>query len=631
MSKSLLYLLPLALLALSCQQKEEPKPIVRENLELGISACESIPGINSSLSDGDEVAVFAGYSASQSFTNVLFTVEKGASVLTTKVKRAKAHKPNVALYPYSSSSSYDESSEEVSYTLPQVQSYLEGGVAPGLLPMVASSSDNNLSFKQVCGVFRISLAGAGVSVNSIEIESVKLSGAAKINAATGEMTMDDSASDKIQYKFASPVSIDTSKDFNIVLPTGGYNTIYYIVYAEDGSKMSAFQENVVIERGAVTTAACTEYKADKVETGGTDLSAMGVANCYIVSAPGDYKFAACNGAGDVISDIASVDWAWAAGEGWTSNEHEYTEILKDLAYESTTGEISFTAGETKGNIILVAKNADGKILWSWHIWYTPKPQEFISGGITMLDRNLGATSSDMGSNGSVGLLYQWGRKDPLIGAYGVGNIGAEVLHETAGANEFASGTDAATAGAGYTAYYIINSAVCGDRWRPTNTSAEGDGPLGIASGAVTDAIIAQLPTAYVHAASLMPNFNADKKPTTWMRYPTSNPCPLGYSVPSIDALNTYFGEAPTVDATNGGVKVGDAWFPTAGYRNIGSNKETLRGVGFTGRYWSDTGVKTGGSIHTTSHWYYFTTVDGIKDNSSGASKLHAASVRCIKN
>ena len=34
----------------------------------------------------------------------------------------------------------------------------------------------------------------------------------------------------------------------------------------------------------------------------------------------------------------------------------------------------------------------------------------------MMDRNLGATSSIPGSGCEYGLLYQWGRKDPFLGA-----------------------------------------------------------------------------------------------------------------------------------------------------------------------------------------------------------------------
>ena len=35
---------------------------------------------------------------------------------------------------------------------------------------------------------------------------------------------------------------------------------------------------------------------------------------------------------------------------------------------------------------------------------------------TMMDRNLGVTSATPGDVGALGLLYQWGRKDPFLGS-----------------------------------------------------------------------------------------------------------------------------------------------------------------------------------------------------------------------
>lgn len=82
------------------------------------------------------------------------------------------------------------------------------------------------------------------------------------------------------------------------------------------------------------------------------------------------------------------------------------------------GYILIRPGTGEGNAIvaLQKKNSNGTYttLWSWHIWvtdYTPSGQ--------WMDRNLGATSSGPPQNdtdvSSLGLLYQWGRKDPFAG------------------------------------------------------------------------------------------------------------------------------------------------------------------------------------------------------------------------
>ena len=49
---------------------------------------------------------------------------------------------------------------------------------------------------------------------------------------------------------------------------------------------------------------------------------------------------------------------------------------------------------------------------------------------TVLDRNLGATSVIPGERSSIGLLYQWGRKDPFVGTGEYGkNSNAKMYNE----------------------------------------------------------------------------------------------------------------------------------------------------------------------------------------------------------
>lgn len=89
-----------------------------------------------------------------------------------------------------------------------------------------------------------------------------------------------------------------------------------------------------------------------------------------------------------------------------------------------------------GNVVIIIQTPGitgfAKIRWSWHIWSlggdvikydanrniydfkTEMTKDF--NGFTWMDRNLGAYTLDRTNDGSWGLLYQYGRKDPFPGA-----------------------------------------------------------------------------------------------------------------------------------------------------------------------------------------------------------------------
>ena len=148
-----------------------------------------------------------------------------------------------------------------------------------------------------------------------------------------------------------------------------------------------------------------------------DLSTVGNANCYIISQPGKYKFKTVKGnSNSSIGEVKSASVLWESFG--TSKTPSIGDLIKRVSYED--GYIFFQTPPKfkKGNAVIAAKDAEGKILWSWHIWLTDMPEEqvYFNNAGTMMDRNLGATSAVPGDVGALGLLYQWGRKDPFLGS-----------------------------------------------------------------------------------------------------------------------------------------------------------------------------------------------------------------------
>ena len=141
------------------------------------------------------------------------------------------------------------------------------------------------------------------------------------------------------------------------------------------------------------------------------------ANSYIVSKAGDYKFKATHKGNSTSSTVGTIKSAVVLWESFgTSTAPSEGDLVKNVAYSD--GYITFTATAAEGNAVIAAKDASDKILWSWHIWLTDQPaeHEYAHSAGTMMDRNLGATSATPGDVGALGLLYQWGRKDPFLGS-----------------------------------------------------------------------------------------------------------------------------------------------------------------------------------------------------------------------
>ncbi len=150
----------------------------------------------------------------------------------------------------------------------------------------------------------------------------------------------------------------------------------------------------------------------------TDLSAAGTANCYLVQQAGDYKFKAVIGNTDAtVGNVKTVEVLW---ESFGTDEMpDVGDLIAAASYKD--GYICFSTPEAfiDGNAVIAAKNSKGTILWSWHIWCAEEgwtEQVYYNDAGIMMDRNLGATSATPGDVGALGLLYQWGRKDPFLGS-----------------------------------------------------------------------------------------------------------------------------------------------------------------------------------------------------------------------
>lgn len=95
-------------------------------------------------------------------------------------------------------------------------------------------------------------------------------------------------------------------------------------------------------------------------TTGSDLSAAGCANSYLVHGAGAYSFdATVMGNGVSTEPFAATKLSpSSAALLW----QDAPALLSDIRLEE--GRVHFTAGEGQGNVLIAVRDADGRILWS---------------------------------------------------------------------------------------------------------------------------------------------------------------------------------------------------------------------------------------------------------------------------
>ena len=233
---------------------------------------------------------------------------------------------------------------------------------------------------------------------------------------------------------------ETSATLSAVVTSKGNDEIteYGFYYGKDLSDMTQVKVGDNIEQGVIFSHtidisdldtyyyypyAKNEYGESRCEASEfslayMDLSQGGTANCYHIQTPGKYKFNASvrGNSLESVGEIASAEVIWTFG-----NPDDGQQLISEVNF--VDGYVKFETIEdaTYGNALIAVKDANGTILWSWHIWlcdFDPEgtAHKYKSGNILM-DRNLGATIATFNSidekRRAAGTLYQWGRKDPM--------------------------------------------------------------------------------------------------------------------------------------------------------------------------------------------------------------------------
>lgn len=263
--------------------------------------------------------------------------------------------------------------------------------------------------------------------------------------------------------------------------------------------------------------------------------------------------------------------------------------------------ITFTAGSQSGNAVIALCDDSDKILWSWHIWICNDITDQTYNGQIWMDRNLGALSATAGNPLTLGLLYQFGRKDPFRSS---ASINSDSYIETTG----------------------------------TWPGATNEIPASPEDFVIENPM--RLITADSDPSDWYTSNKANQNNTLWNtngRKTIYDPCPKGYKVPGKYAWYTgqtsgggaFFTESNFTYNANtccrtysgGGMTV---VYPVAGCI---SRDGTLKNAGKTGYYRSSDPTLSSGNTHLAD---IFEITGTAIDSKGGNFRASSYSVRCVK-
>ena len=435
-TKTIIALSVLAGLA-SCAKEQTPvSPEVNDGkVDLTLSAEQeysetraAIDGTDKTQIDwttGDRLSVLELYGTA----NNEFTLTGGAGTKNGTFSGTVSSTASILLvvYPYSSSLSLSGLSLSGA-ELASDQAATEGSFDPksALMAGVGSAKSASVQMNNVVGYVKVT---PNFDCKKITLESKsaddKLSGKVSVSydmmgksltytysEASNKVSISgDIKAGKTYYIAVLPVELSSGFKLIFTMKDGAAK---YLEDSGDSAKILKIEKSKVKNLG-------TWNEGDLKDDG---LSANGTANCYLVPGAGNYKFLPVKGnTNESVGTVTSVEVLWES-DG-TTTAPAVGEIISSVSYSD--GYIQFSATSSEGNAVIAAKDASGKILWSWHIWCAESWNEQtywvnkVSGtkAGTMMDRNLGATTARSGKVGSLGLFYQWGRKDPFLGSASV--------------------------------------------------------------------------------------------------------------------------------------------------------------------------------------------------------------------
>ena len=455
MKKIFVIIAAVAAVLASCAKEEAGKAVVAEGDFVLQASLEQPEGVKTSL-DADFNVVWNKDDAVVVYDEtgmpaILTTTSEGTTTCNFSGDAPEGYgTPGYALYPSSAAKSI--SGSVITFDIPAEQAYKDNSFGAGANIAAGSVEGTRVSFKNALGALLIQLKGSE-TISKIEVITKS------DERLNGEFTVDASAANAA-VATGSPLS-DAEKMItlncgNVVL-RGAEATKFYItlpagtmaggftvkIYDGEGNLFKTFSAKAASQNRISRSS----IKAMPVREFVIDLSADETANCYIVTKPGFYRFKADVRGNGVTPVGGSREWPAHIDEVpiraaiiWETlmdrNPGTVLQQGRNVYYKDGYVYFETNQGDTyvEGSAVIAILQTESSdlgnnnCLWSWHIWCTKgEPSDVQMGSKIFMDRNLGAITNQEGDARSRGMLYQWGRKDPFLGACAWNNSEYEAL------------------------------------------------------------------------------------------------------------------------------------------------------------------------------------------------------------
>ena len=607
--------------------------------------------------DKDELMVLGGDNQAARYVFSSFATDDKKAAVFENID-PKVTGSRTAIYPASAyvADSYNGTTAKIALggveALPMpvgaVASVLSSSTGVSALPLVSTPSEGVLSFSNLFGgiMFRpYDYMGMGVNIQKLSVASTDgraIGGVATIDVETGKITSFEGTDTELTFT-CSNSTFTSKKGFIAYLPAGEYPGLTITAIDNLGRKFPVTTQAMTINAGLVKKLAelpltiwygntncivvapgttSVEIDATPHFTWRSDYKAEATADNVIRTTTsytnGDEKGFNMSGLGGGVSVL------WQQEEGSTLTDLTATnttngpivngELKIDRKLQEGKTIITVPLSGKKGNAVIALRSVltGTPVVWSFHIWVSEINDVACStssmGSYSLLDRNIGATSTD-GTLNSFGVNYQWGRKDPfprLLVAQGGTSVEGDAL-------KTAERTSSVT----------LNYSIQNPDTRVTYTSANGAKWLPTSVNGLWG-------YAGVHGSS---SDALKVKSTVKTVY---DPCPAGYKVPALGYLSTIGALNTKSNAVSGkgyNMSTGTStiFFPYSGYVRVSKTTKANDYQSYRGYLWTVNNRSDSQGAYI--FWY---NADGIQRNTEtiGANIYtycgDALPIRCIK-